>query len=80
MSVTKPRSGPQDATRQPSRSIVFRDLDRVKLKSEFNVKGRKLSAGLVGTVVFCPEAEAYAVEFPGIKDFFQIPSGYLEKT
>jgi hypothetical protein len=79
MSVTKPRTQPEDGKSEPPLSILFRDLDRMKLKKEIAVKGRTLSAGLTGTVVFCYGAEAYEVEFPGIKDFFQIPSGYLER-
>jgi hypothetical protein len=80
MSATKPRTGPEDGKRAAALSVAFRDLERVKLKKELTVKGRTLPAGITGTVVFCYGAEAYEVEFPGIKDFFQIPAGYLEKN
>lgn len=60
--------------------LSFDELDRVRLTKAITAKGRKFDPGISGTVVYCHGKDAYEVEFPGIKDFFQIPAGYLEKA
>jgi hypothetical protein len=57
----------------------FRELDHVRLTRAVSVKDRAFAPGLAGTIVYCHGVEAYEVEFPGIKDIFQIPAGDLEK-
>jgi hypothetical protein len=47
------------------------ELDRIRLKKP---------TGLLGTVVYGHGTAAYAIEFPGINDIFQIPAAFLEKA
>jgi hypothetical protein len=56
------------------------ELDRIRLKKPISAKGRSFALGLLGTVVYGHGTAAYAIEFPGISDIFQIPAAFLEKA
>ena len=49
------------------------------LKEDFQVEGRALGAGLVGTIMRCHGSQAYEVAFDGIHDVFGVLAEYLDK-
>jgi hypothetical protein len=62
-----------------SEDDLVHDLDRVKLLKPVTAKGRVLEPGLLGTVVFCYDREAYEVEFDEFDDVYQIKAEDLTK-
>ncbi len=64
---------------ETARATGFDELDRVKLKRDILVEGRKLDSDLTGTIVLCHGSKAYEVEFDGIHDVFGIPADDLDK-
>jgi len=81
MSMPLKKRKRREPAMMPNRpAVLFRDLDRVKLRQDLDVEGHHIGAGSLGTIVFCQGSEAYEVEFEGINDFFQISPAFLEKV